>query len=334
MPLAPSHSSRRPPTYPRAEILSRSPALAKAIRYGGVPLMAVASASVYATLTALRLPHGLVVVGSLSSLAFIAIPLERIAGGLYRRSAARLAFDGFFTALMIGLEGALVTLAPPLLARLSALVGIAPSLPRLWPSALPFAVQAILGLVIADFLAWAVHFLQHRWGQSALWRMHSIHHSIDSLDLIGGTLNHPYDVLTAASTAMSVLLLGAGSDVYALVVMLNLFFNTIHHVNADFETGPFERIFMMPRGHAWHHGQWLPSGVNFGHVLSIWDIVFGTYHCPRPFEGTFGLDTPRPIPIEIPAMLLAGASKRRYEGYTRAAAAEEPAPADATTARA
>jgi sterol desaturase/sphingolipid hydroxylase (fatty acid hydroxylase superfamily) len=317
MAKAGNHPSRRPPTYPRAQILSRVPALANAIRYGGVPLMVAAGTTAYATLAARHVPDALAVMGGLSALGLIAIPLERVTGGLFRRSPRRLAFDGFFTILMIGLEAACVTFAPPLFARLSALLGFAPS-SSLWPHALPFALQILLGLVIADFLAWAVHFLQHRQGESALWRMHSVHHSIDSLDLIGGTLNHPYDVLTAASTSMVILMLGGGAEVYAVVVMLNLFFNTIHHVNVDLEVGPFERVFMMPRAHAWHHGQWLESHVNFGHVLSIWDILFGTYWCPRPFEGTFGLDTPHPIPIAVPAMLVAGASKRHYARYTQA----------------
>lgn len=312
-----NHPSRRPPTYPRAQILSRVPALAKAVRYSGAPLMVAAGATAYGTLAARHVPDALAVMAGLSGLALIAIPLEWLTGGLFRRSAQRFAFDGFFTILMIGLEAACVTLAPPLFARLSALLGFA-SAWSVWPRALPFAVQALLGLVIADFLAWAVHFLQHRRGESALWRMHSVHHSIDSLDLIGGTRNHPYDVLIAASTSMFILVLGGGAHVYAVVVMLNLFFNTIHHVNVDLEVGPFERVFMMPRAHAWHHGQWLEAHVNFGHVLSIWDILFGTYRCPRPFEGTFGLDTPRPIPVEVPAMLVAGASKRHYERYTQA----------------
>jgi sterol desaturase/sphingolipid hydroxylase (fatty acid hydroxylase superfamily) len=312
-------SALRPPAYPAARPFTRGSVAAACVRYGGVPLMVTSAFVAYVTLSTRQVPDVVTVLSALTGLAVVAVPLEVATGGFFRRSTARIVFDGVFTLLMIALEATVVTFAPRLVAPIAARTPFA----AFWPKTLPFAAQLLLGLLLADFLAWVVHYLQHRREDSSLWRMHAVHHSIDSLDLIGGTRNHPYDVLTAATTSMSVLFLGAGSDVFCVVVMLNLFANTIHHVNVDLDVGPLGRVFVTPRAHAWHHGRGLPKGVNFGHVLSIWDTLFGTYYCPRPFEGAFGLDTTYEIPATVPAMLAAGASKNAYERHTRRPAAHE-----------
>ena len=50
--------------------------------------------------------------------------------------------------------------------------------------ATPFYARLAAGLLVADFLAWFAHFLQHRREDSVLWRMHGVHHSLDRLDMI------------------------------------------------------------------------------------------------------------------------------------------------------
>ncbi len=59
----------------------------------------------------------------------------------------------------------------------------------LWPSSLPFAVQFLLALLIADCVMTMIHYLSHRVGW--LWKFHSIHHGVSRLYGLNGFVRHP-----------------------------------------------------------------------------------------------------------------------------------------------
>jgi len=47
----------------------------------------------------------------------------------------------------------------------------------LWPNGLPFVVQVVFAVLVADFGITVVHLISHRVGW--LWRFHAVHHSLE-----------------------------------------------------------------------------------------------------------------------------------------------------------
>lgn len=173
----------------------------------------------------------------------------------------------------------------------------APLLPSLgvWPSSWPFAVQAVVALLVAELGAyWA-----HRWMHAVrpLWAVHRIHHSARRLHSLNSSRNHPLDSLALLVVAgVPLLLLGAPARVLAAVAGLALVHLQFQHANAVLKLGPLNWVLAGPEPHRWHHSR-VPAEANgnYGHVLLIWDVLFGTRVAPEgrsaPAEvGLFGQD--------------------------------------------
>jgi sterol desaturase/sphingolipid hydroxylase (fatty acid hydroxylase superfamily) len=62
-----------------------------------------------------------------------------------------------------------------------------------WIGKLNWWTQAVLVVVVGDFLIYWGHRLQHRVG--FLWRFHSIHHSAEHMDWLAGHREHPVDTI-------------------------------------------------------------------------------------------------------------------------------------------
>lgn len=162
---------------------------------------------------------------------------------------------------------------------------------------LPVRIQAPLAVLFADLCGYWVHRALH-WG--ALWRFHAVHHSSRALDWLAGARNHP--VAEAMSTvAVGGALLLAGFDPRVLVVTAPLgLYAILLHANVPWGTSFLRYVFVTPLFHRWHHAhpELLPErlrlGVNFAGLLPVWDLIFGTFHCPLEQPTAFGADTPVP----------------------------------------
>ena len=65
-----------------------------------------------------------------------------------------------------------------------------------WPVQLPFWLQLLLAIVIADCGITLVHYLSHRY--YFLWKLHAVHHSVQRLYGLNGWMKHPLHLLRRA----------------------------------------------------------------------------------------------------------------------------------------
>lgn len=164
-----------------------------------------------------------------------------------------------------------------------------------WPVHLPFAVQTILGLVIAEVGLYWKHRLAHEW--PPLWRFHAVHHSVTRLWFLNTGRFHLVDTLTGLAVAMPVLLLlGAPKDIMIMVSAITAIIGILTHSNVDMRCGVLNLIFNTPELHRWHHSKVLAEGNrNYGENLMLFDQLFGTYfNAARRPPADIGISHPMP----------------------------------------
>lgn len=170
-----------------------------------------------------------------------------------------------------------------------------PAAGALWPSELPFAVQTIIGLVIAEFGLYWKHRLAHEW--PPLWRFHAVHHSVTRLWFLNTGRFHLVDTLTGLLVAMPVLLLlGAPKDIMIMVSAITAIIGILTHSNVEMRCGVLNWVFNTPELHRWHHSKVLAEGNrNYGENLMLFDQLFGSYfNAARRPPADIGISQPMP----------------------------------------
>ena len=161
-------------------------------------------------------------------------------------------------------------------------------------SRLPMAVQAILMLVLADFIGYWVH---RRFHAARLWRFHAIHHSSQTLDWLSAARAHPVNELLGKLAIMLPLLaLGFNATAIAWTAPVTGLFALLLHANVDWDWGPLRTVIASPRFHRWHHtSDAQGQDKNFAPLFPLWDVLFGTYYMPAgQIPQRFGTTTPVP----------------------------------------
>jgi sterol desaturase/sphingolipid hydroxylase (fatty acid hydroxylase superfamily) len=164
-----------------------------------------------------------------------------------------------------------------------------------WPDEAPFALQTILGLLIAELGLYWKHRLAHEW--PPLWRFHAVHHSVTRLWFLNTGRFHLVDTLTGLAVAMPVLLLlGAPKDILIMVSAITAIIGILTHSNVEMRCGVLNLIFNTPELHRWHHSKVLAEGNrNYGENLMLFDQLFGTYFtAPRRPPVDIGINHPMP----------------------------------------
>jgi sterol desaturase/sphingolipid hydroxylase (fatty acid hydroxylase superfamily) len=165
-------------------------------------------------------------------------------------------------------------------------------------SRLPLWLQAILILLIGDFIGYWMHRAFHR---GRLWRFHAVHHSSVDLDWLSAVRLHPVnDALMRIAGTLPVLALGFAPVAVAGIAPFLTLMAILVHANLDWDWGPLRWLVVSPRFHRWHHTDEANArDRNFAGLLPLWDTLFGTYHMPRgELPQQFGTATP------VPARLL------------------------------
>ena len=167
----------------------------------------------------------------------------------------------------------------------------------LWPTAWPLWAECLLACVIGEFFYYWAHRAGH--GVSWLWRVHATHHSSQRLYWLSVVRFHPLDALLQLVGHVGPLaLLGTPPRVIAAVVAAASVHGLLQHSNVDVRLGPLNWIFSAAELHRWHHVREIDrANHNYGQVLLLWDVVFGTRYLPevRP-PADVGLAGPVPFP--------------------------------------
>lgn len=167
---------------------------------------------------------------------------------------------------------------------------------------LPLWAQAILFLVLSDFMLYWVHRLFH---SGEFWKYHAVHHSSEELDWISAARFHPVN-LFLGTVAVDVILLLAGisPNIMLWVGPFTTFHSAFVHANLNWTLGPFKYVLSTPVFHRWHHTSQEEGGnTNFAGTFPIWDILFGTYRMPsNKLPEAYGVDGD-PLPNAIGGQL-------------------------------
>jgi sterol desaturase/sphingolipid hydroxylase (fatty acid hydroxylase superfamily) len=145
---------------------------------------------------------------------------------------------------------------------------------------MPVIAQFALCVLVADLAQYAVHRAFHR--IPLLWRFHSVHHSVETMDWIAGSRLHLVDVVvTRGLVLVPLVVLGFDQGaVYAYLVLVS-FHAVFIHANFAPRWSWLERWIAMPRFHHWHHAiEAEARDRNFAVHLPMIDRWFGTHHLP------------------------------------------------------
>ncbi|MEO5558800.1 MAG: sterol desaturase family protein [Dokdonella sp.] len=135
--------------------------------------------------------------------------------------------------------------------------------------------------VIYDFAYYWMHRTQHAipWW----WALHSMHHSQRQMSCWTNDRGSYVDGFLQSMVLATVgLFIGVQPEQFALLMFIGELAQNFSHTNVRFGFGRlFEKVFVDPKFHRLHHMRVDPErptlhDCNYGQVLSVWDVVFGT----------------------------------------------------------
>lgn len=135
----------------------------------------------------------------------------------------------------------------------------------------------VLGFLLYDFSYYWHHRLAHTW--HVFWASHVVHHSSERFNLSTAMRMPTVSIhLYAWIFALPLAVVGMPPEVFALISMLNLWYQFWLHTERVGKLGWFDRCFGSPSNHRVHHAindRYLNK--NFGSMLMLWDHIFGTF---------------------------------------------------------
>jgi sterol desaturase/sphingolipid hydroxylase (fatty acid hydroxylase superfamily) len=164
---------------------------------------------------------------------------------------------------------------------------------RLWPHSWPIWIQGVLMILVVDFLRYWLHRAAHE--NDTLWRLHSVHHSVEQLYWLNTARFHPIEkALQMSLDSLPFLLMQVDARVLALYYVAYATNGFFQHCNVRLHYGPLNYIVGSAETHRWHHSR-LPreSNANYGNTVIVWDVLFGTWYLPSEREvEQLGLQDP------------------------------------------
>ena len=194
---------------------------------------------------------------------------------------------------------------PQLLAYLAALALI-PALARddvIWPREFPVFIQAILMILMADFMRYWLHRACHKY--MLLWQLHAVHHSPHKLYWLNVGRFHPVEkALQFFFDALPFIVLGIDETVLSLYFVFYAVNGYFQHSNIHLKFGWLNYLISSAELHRWHHSIKVDeSNKNLGNNIIIWDLLFGTYMLPKDREvgdlGLFNRNYPQKFSVQM-----------------------------------
>lgn len=175
---------------------------------------------------------------------------------------------------------------------------------------------------IYDLVYYWMHRLQHvlPWW----WALHSMHHSQRQMSCWTNDRGSPIDGLVQSLVLAAVgLVIGVSPSDFAWLMLLGELVQNFSHANVRLGFGRvLGRVFVDPPFHRLHHMVVDPHrptlhNCNFGQVLSIWDVVFGTALHGEPVRPTGVSDPVVDADNERNLLGLHWAAAQRFWGAVR-----------------
>lgn len=141
---------------------------------------------------------------------------------------------------------------------------------------LPLWVSIILAILIVEFFGYWFHRLGHQ--IHFLWKIHSIHHVPDKVNLFNNNTANFLNIAIGTSVKLlPLILLGFSKETVFFATSLTTVHSFVVHVNVDIKGGWLNYIFFSPEHHRMHHSTVIQEAKNFAVLLTFWDAIFGTF---------------------------------------------------------
>ncbi len=183
-----------------------------------------------------------------------------------------------------------VTLAVGVVIGVASMVWLPALLLRPLVAGLSPLAQTLIGFALFDLIIYWVH----RWSHEVpfLWRFHSIHHSIETMDWISAFRNHPIDGFILAPPIVFLLSAGFSLELTGALAAIQIVIGLFLHANVRWRWRPIQRLLITPDFHHWHHANEADAiSSNYSVFFPAWDMAFGTWFMPpdrRP--SIYGVD--------------------------------------------
>mgnify|MGYP000888630551 CR=1 FL=1 len=228
-------------------------------------------------------------------MALVFVPLERVLAihpkqKVLRRSWLNDLVFWLANGQVIGL--ALAAIVSGIVVASGALLG--PSV-HAFVASQPSWLQFTEVLILSDIGFYWAHRSFH--AIPCLWKIHSVHHSIEELDWLAAARVHPIDqIITRGASLLPVFALGFSDVVIGAYMLLYTWQSVLIHSNVRIKFGPLRWVLASPEFHHWHHGRDVEArDRNFAGLLPLLDVLFGTAHLPAGrWPTAYGIDTPMP----------------------------------------
>lgn len=147
---------------------------------------------------------------------------------------------------------------------------------------MPVALSLPVMLLTFEFLQYWYHRWSHELGGKAgrfLWRVHAAHHLPEQVYVLMHVVGHPLNLLATNIVLMALLpyLLGCSPEVVFLFSVISNLQGIVSHLNLDIRVGPLNYLLAGTEVHRWHHSTRIEEAKNYGAVLMIFDLLFGTF---------------------------------------------------------
>ena len=168
---------------------------------------------------------------------------------------------------------------------------------------LPLVPSVILILVIPEFFWYWVH----RWSHEArgrmgrwLWRVHLPHHMPRQLYAVMHVVAHPLNTIVVRLILSAPLyVLGFSAESLFVANAIVGLQGIVSHYNVEMRAGWLNYVLVGNELHRYHHSANVEEARNFGNIVPIWDIVFGTFvYRPGIAPAALGLADPDAYPSE------------------------------------
>lgn len=164
----------------------------------------------------------------------------------------------------------------------------------------PLSGASLLPSVVTFFLVFELvqygfHRLSHE-GPGALgrflWKVHLAHHLPDRVYVVMHGVFHPINALISAVLIQATMLLLGLSPAAVFAAMLLIDLQTmVSHFNVDIRAGFLNYLFIGTELHRHHHSASLDQLGNYGAVIPLWDLLFGTFrYRPGAPPSRLGID--------------------------------------------
>ena len=168
-------------------------------------------------------------------------------------------------------------------------------------AAFPLLPAIVLALLIPDFIWYWVHRFSHegrgRFGEW-LWRMHVAHHLPQQVYLLMHGVAHPLNtIVVRVILTVPLFLLGFSAESLFIANLVVGLQGLVSHFNVDVRVGWVNYLLMGTELHRYHHSADPKEAKNYGAVVTLWDLLFGTfYYRPGVHAQRLGLEHPENYP--------------------------------------